>query len=159
MEQITKTSFKKVIDFNSQFGVLQLENPSLDDTNFIDSRMALIREEMNELEDAVKEKDIVETVDALTDILYVVYGMGYSLNIDLDKAFNIVHESNMSKICLNEEEAKETVEWYKNNETRYETPTYRVNNAGNFVVYDEITRKILKSINYKPADLKDISKF
>jgi len=157
-KQIKKTSFEDVSDFNNQFGVLQLDKPSLDDIKFIDSRMALIREEMRELEEAVKDKDMVETVDALTDILYVVYGMGYSLNIDLDKAFDIVHESNMSKICLNEEDAKKTVEWYKNNDTRYKTPAYRVNKAGNFVVYDVDTRKILKSIHYKPASLREISK-
>ena len=155
--QIKKSSFEDVSDFNSQFGVLQLNKPSLDDITFIDSRMALIREEMRELEEAVKDKDIVETVDALTDILYVVYGMGYSLNVNLDKAFDNVHESNMSKICLTEEDAKKTVEWYKNNETRYKTPAYRVNKAGNFVVYDVDTRKILKSIHYKPASLREIS--
>ena len=150
----TKTNFEDVCDFNAQFGVKKLDNPCLDDDSFIESKMALIREEMSELEDAVKNKDLVETVDALTDILYVVLGMGYGLNVNLDKAFKIVHESNMSKMCLTEEVAIQTVEWYKQNEPRYTTPTYRINSAGNYVVYDEKTRKILKSIYYKPADLK-----
>ena len=147
------SSFKKVCDFNKQFGVKQLPNPSLEDEKFIDSRMALIREEMRELEDSVKNKDMVETVDALTDIMYVVLGMAYSLNIDLDKAFDIVHESNMSKMCCSEEKAIETVEWYKKNDNRYDTPSYRKNENGNFIVYNESTRKILKSIDYTPADL------
>ena len=150
------TPFEDVCDFNRQFGVKQLEKPCLDDIPLIESKMALIREEMRELEDAVKNKDLVETVDALTDILYVVYGMGYGLNINLDAAFKIVHESNMSKMCLNEEDAKDTVEWYLQNDTRYATPTYRVNAAGNYVVYDENTKKILKSIDYIAADLKDL---
>jgi hypothetical protein len=149
----TKTSFEDVCDFNTQFGVKKLDTPCLDDEPFIESKMALIREEMRELEEAVKNKDLVETVDALTDILYVVLGMGYGLNVNLDEAFKIVHESNMSKMCLTEEVAIQTVAWYKQNEPRYTTPTYRVNSAGNYVVYDEATRKILKSIYYKPADL------
>lgn len=148
-----KTNFEDVCDFNSQFGVNKLNAPCLDDETFIESKMALIREEMSELEEAVKNKDLVETVDALTDILYVVLGMGYGINVNLDEAFKIVHESNMSKMCLTEEVAIQTVEWYKQNEPRYTTPTYRLNSAGNYVVYDEKTRKILKSIYYKPADL------
>ena len=148
-----KTNFEDVCDFNAQFGVKKLETPCLDDEAFIESKMALIREEMSELEEAVKNKDLVETIDALTDILYVVLGMGYGINVNLDEAFKIVHESNMSKMCLTEEEAIQTVAWYKINQPRYTTPTYRVNSAGNYVVYDEATRKILKSIYYKPADL------
>jgi predicted HAD superfamily Cof-like phosphohydrolase len=153
---MSSSLFQQVSDFNSQFGIKQLERPSLNDESFIDSRMALIREEMHELEDAVKNKDLVETVDALTDILYVVLGMGYSLNVNLDKAFDIVHASNMSKICLTENDAKDTVEWYKQFEPRYTSPTYRLNNQGKYVVFDEKTRKILKSVDYCPADLKSI---
>ena len=149
----TKTNFEDVCDFNTQFGVKKLDTPCLADEPFIESKMALIREEMSELEEAVKNKDLVETVDALTDILYVVLGMGYGLNVNLDQAFKIVHESNMSKMCLTEEVAIQTVEWYKQNQSRYTTPTYRLNSAGNYVVYDEATGKILKSIFYKPADL------
>jgi hypothetical protein len=148
-----KTNFQDVCDFNTQFGVKKLDMASLDDEPFIESKMALIREEVSELEEAVKNKDLVETVDALTDILYVVLGMGYGLNVNLDEAFKIVHDSNMSKICLTEQEATDTVAWYKINQTRYTRPNYRVNSAGNYVVYDEATRKILKSIYYKPADL------
>jgi NTP pyrophosphatase (non-canonical NTP hydrolase) len=151
-----KTNFEDVCDFNAQFGVKKLDTPCLDDEPFIESKMALIREEMGELEEAVKNKDLIETVDALTDILYVVLGMGYGLNVNLDDAFKIVHESNMSKMCLTEEEAKATVAWYKINQTRYTTPAYRVNSVGNYVVYDEATRKILKSIYYKPADLHNL---
>lgn len=51
-------------------------------------------------------------LDALSDILYVTYGAGSSLGLDLDKAFSLVHESNMSKLCKSPEEAEKTVEWY-----------------------------------------------
>ena len=96
--------FQQVSDFNAQFGVKQLEKPSLEDVAFINSRMALIREEMQELEEAVKNKDLVETVDALTDILYVVLGMGYSLNIDLEElesgVYHISDENSTSATIL-----------------------------------------------------------
>ena len=154
--KMSKTNFEDVCEFNKQFGVKQLNTPDLNDNVFIESKMALIREEMRELEEAIKNKDLIETVDALTDIINVVLGMGYGLNVNLDKAFKIVHESNMSKICLTESDAKDTVEWYKQHEPRYTTPTYRSNSAGNYVVYNEETKKILKSIKYIPADLRSL---
>jgi len=64
----------------------------------LDLRISLIQEELEELEDAVAEKDIVEVADALTDLLYVIYGMGHSCGINLDACFEEVHESNMSKL-------------------------------------------------------------
>jgi hypothetical protein len=93
-----------------------------------------------------------ETVDALSDILYVVYGMFTAIGVDADETYRIVHESNMSKLCKTEEEAQKTVEWYKQNEKRYDSPAYRLSKCGKFyIVYNESTQKILKSINYTPA--------
>ena len=63
--------------------------------------MDLIREEVEELEQGYNDGDLVAIADALTDILYVVYGMGHSLGIDLDKCFNHIHSSNMSKLDSN----------------------------------------------------------
>ena len=65
--------------------------------------MGLIKEEWGELKDAVKEHDFGEVIDALSDILYVVYGFGASIGVDMDEAYRLVHESNMSKLCKNEE--------------------------------------------------------
>jgi len=113
-------------------------------------RMALIDEEVEELRDALINKDRVEVIDALSDILYVVYGAGKTFGIDLDKSFDIVHESNMSKFCKTEEEAKATVKYYEQNIKLYKTPTYR-QNGDLWIVYNEDTGKILKSINYTPA--------
>ena len=121
-----KTNFQKVIDFNDGFGVpvsdsiqtnIFKENPKL-----VKLRLDLILEEVRELTDAAKEHDMVETIDALADILYVVYGAGASFGIDLDKAFDIVHQSNMSKLCMTEEDAVETVRIYK--ETYEMVPVY-----------------------------------
>ena len=58
-------------------------------------------------------KDFKETIDALGDIVYVCYGMAISMGINLDEAFDIIHKSNMSKLCKNEEDAKYSVKYYK----------------------------------------------
>ena len=106
----------------------------------------------SELKDAIKERDFTEVIDALGDILYVVYGAGTSFGIDLDKAFSLIHDSNMTKLCKTEEEAVQTVEWYKANESRYDTPAYRLSDDKKYyVVYNKSTGKILKSINYSPV--------
>jgi hypothetical protein len=125
--------------------------------------MNLIREEVRELEEAVKNHDYTETVDALADILYVVYGMGSSIGMDLDKAFKIVHDSNMSKLCKTEEEAEKTVEWYyqeyKKGTQPYDTAAYRKSDCGEYwVVFNASSGKILKSINYTPANFKELMK-
>jgi len=154
----TMTDFQKVRDFNETFGVPSFDEPQLDIFNnnakLVEYRLSLIREEVSELEQAVKDKDLVEVCDALADIIYVVQGMGASMGINLDKAFDIVHKSNMSKVCETEEEAKSTVVYYEQNkdELGYDTPKYRLSSNGKYyVVYNESTMKVLKSINYSPA--------
>merc|ERR1719271_2167097 len=110
----------------------------------------------------MKDKDMVETVDALGDILYVVYGAGGAFGINLDQAFDLIHKSNMTKLCKTEEEAKETVEWYKKNYTPggkypYDTPEYRLSPDGKyFVPFNASTGKILKSVNYSPVKFDSI---
>lgn len=160
------TAFEKVIDFNVQFGVLDNATihpqPSIFETssmNVVEHSMRLIREEVNELEDAACNQDYIEIADALTDILYVVYGMGARLGIDLNKTFDLVHQNNMSKMCSSEEEAKETVQYYKDNVEKlgYDSPSYRLApNGKNYVVFNESTKKILKSIQWKPVDLSSV---
>ena len=79
-------------------------------------------------------------------------GDATNLNQFKNKSFDIVHRSNMSKLCCNEQEAIETVEWYKTNDTRYDSPTIRKADSGDYwVVYNESTGKILKNYNYIPA--------
>ena len=119
-------------------------------------RIDLIKEELDELKEAIENNDMVEVGDALADILYVTYGAGVSFGIDLDKAFDLVHESNMSKLCESEQEAIETVEWYRKNSKVYDSPEYRPckSNPNLWTVYNKSTGKILKSINYSPVNLK-----
>lgn len=162
MEQ---SNYQKVVEFNKVFGVPITDEPQMDifDENpkLVKLRMDLIDEEDQELKDAVRAKDMKETLDALSDLLYVVYGMGASLGLDLDKAMGLVHESNMSKSCKTEEEAEQTVVWYKekyaSEEQPYDSPAYRKSDDGHYwVVYNASTGKILKSINYKPVDFSSM---
>tara|TARA_B100000131_G_scaffold189043_1_gene181931 strand:+ start:364 stop:873 length:510 start_codon:yes stop_codon:yes gene_type:complete len=153
-----KTNFQKVIQFNRSFGVpisdTPLVNITKDNPKLSKLRLDLILEETRELKEAMDSHDFLETVDALADILYVVYGAGASFGIDLDKAFDLVHNSNMSKLCKTEEEARETVRWYeeRKEETGYDSPDYRLGDDGvNWVVFNSSTGKILKSINYTPV--------
>ena len=92
------TNFEKVGLFMSTFGqeVKKKSELSSEKTNSL--RLSLIQEELDELTKAIKEKDILEVADALTDILYVTYGAGHSFGINLDNCFNEVQKSNMSKL-------------------------------------------------------------
>ena len=80
------------------FGQDVKTKPSFPNDKIVDLRCSLIEEELSELKDAVKNKDIIEVADALTDILYVTYGAGHAYGIDLDKCFEEVQNSNMSKL-------------------------------------------------------------
>jgi len=90
----------------------------------------------------------------LVNIIKSVLSITNEMSIDLDKFFTIVHNSNMSKICKSEEEAIRSIDYYKNVETRYNDPRYRVtylNDVPYYIIYDEETKKILKSIDYTKA--------
>ncbi len=93
-----KTNFERVKQFMDTFGQEVKSSPEFPDQRTQELRVELIKEELRELQEAIDAKDIVEVADALTDILYVVYGAGASFGIDLDACFEEVHESNMSKL-------------------------------------------------------------
>jgi predicted HAD superfamily Cof-like phosphohydrolase len=100
-----------------------------------------------------ENKDYYSAQNTLTNILRNTYILGIFFGINIDQSFEIVHSSNMSKVCQTEQEAIDTVEWYKANETRYDSPAYRLcYDNQRYVVYNESTGKILKSIKYVPAD-------
>lgn len=158
-----KSNFRKVVEFNEIFDVKKNGSPRIydEEPNLIKLRLSLITEEYNELLESVKNKDKCETVDALADLLYVIYGMGHALNVDLDKYFNMVHESNMSKICKSEEEAKLTVEKYKEDYKQgispYDSPEYKRIEENKWKVYNKSTGKVLKNINYNAVDFKKLN--
>ena len=92
------TNFEKVKKFMQTFGQEIKENAELPSERITKLRIDLIEEELSELQIAIKNKNIKEVADALTDILYVTYGAGHSFGINLDDCFNEVQKSNMSKL-------------------------------------------------------------
>ena len=92
------SNFNKVKAFMNTYGQDVNENASFPDDTVVQLRVDLIEEELNELKEAIKNNDIVEVADALTDILYVTYGAGHSFGVNLDKCFDEVQRSNMSKL-------------------------------------------------------------
>ena len=98
LKNVSATQFELVGDFMEVFGQEVNFVPTLRDQETQDLRIDLIQEELDELQLALTNKDIVEVADALTDLLYVVYGAGHAFGIDLDECFTEVHESNMSKL-------------------------------------------------------------
>jgi len=92
------SNFEDVKTFMKTFGQIVRTKPQFPDKDTMQLRYDLIKEELNELEQAMKAKDLKEVADALTDILYVTYGAGYAYGIDLDKCFKEVQRANMSKL-------------------------------------------------------------
>ena len=92
------TNFEKVGLFMKTFGQEVKTKPELSNDKINDLRISLINEELEELKKAIEDNDILEVADALTDILYVAYGAGHAFGINLDKCFNEVQKSNMSKL-------------------------------------------------------------
>tara|TARA_B100001248_G_C27109748_1_gene330828 strand:- start:7 stop:378 length:372 start_codon:yes stop_codon:yes gene_type:complete len=95
------TNFEKVGLFMKTFGQEVKTNAGFSSDKINKLRIDLIEEELEELKDAIHKKDLKETVDALTDILYVVYGAGHAFGVNLDKCFEEVQNSNMSKLGEN----------------------------------------------------------
>ena len=92
------TNFKKVQEFMETFGQEVKLKPSLSSEKINKLRLDLIKEELDELKEAINNNDLLEVADALTDILYVTYGAGHAFGIDLDSCFQEVQNSNMSKL-------------------------------------------------------------
>ena len=92
------SNFESVKKFMETFGQEIKEKASFPDNKITSLRYELIKEELDELKDAIDSKDIKEVADALTDILYVTYGAGHAFGINLDKCFEEVQNSNMSKL-------------------------------------------------------------
>ena len=95
------TNFDKVGIFMKTFGQEVKNQPAFSSEKINNLRYDLIKEELSELKDAMEKKDLLEVADALTDILYVTYGAGHAFGIDLDKCFEEVQNSNMSKLDEN----------------------------------------------------------
>ena len=97
------SNFNKVGTFMKTFSQEVKTKPSFSGDKINKLRIDLIKEELDELQEAMKNNDLLEVADALTDILYVTYGAGHAFGIDLDKCFDEVQNSNMSKLDENGE--------------------------------------------------------
>ncbi len=148
-------SLQLVADFHRTFRHPILSKPGIPDETRCKLRVALIAEELKELEVAILEKDIVEVADALCDIQYVLSGaiLEFGLGDKFKALFEEVQRSNMSKACATEEEAKATAEHYMKKDG---VECYYVQAEGKWLVYRKADNKTIKSINYSPADLASI---
>ena len=95
------TNFEKVGKFMKTFGQEVKSKSSLSSDKINHLRISLIEEELDELKNAINQKNLLEVADALTDLLYVTYGAGHAFGINLDKCFDEVQKSNMSKLDTN----------------------------------------------------------
>lgn len=147
---------KDVLEFHRTFNHPVLETPQIPSEERQDLRVLLIEEELKELDEALITGDIVETADALADIMYVLSGaiLECGLGDKFAKIFAEVHRSNMSKACETEEEALQTMAYYAE---QGQGAYHKFNEkTSKWNVFRESDNKLLKSINYSPANLKDI---
>ncbi|HYG19573.1 MAG TPA: nucleoside triphosphate pyrophosphohydrolase family protein [Ohtaekwangia sp.] len=144
-----------VAEFHQTFRHPILPEPSIPAEDRCKLRVALLAEELKELEVAILEKDIVEVADALCDIQYVLSGaiLEFGLGEKFAALFEEVQRSNMSKTCASEDEAKATVEHYRQKDG---TDCYYQEVAGKWLVYRKADNKTIKSVNYSPANLAGI---
>ena len=145
----------QVAEFHSTFQQPILSSPQIPSEDRSTLRVSLIAEELEELKEAIAAKDIVEVADALCDIQYVLSGaiLEFGLGEKFRELFDEVQRSNMSKACDTEEEAQQTVEYYKQEK---DTEGYYQERDGKYLVFRKGDNKTLKSVNYSPADLKAI---
>jgi predicted HAD superfamily Cof-like phosphohydrolase len=148
-------SLNLVAEFHRTFKHPILSAPAIPEENRCKLRVALLAEELKELEVAILEKDIVEIADALCDIQYVLSGaiLEFGLAEKFNALFEEVQRSNMSKACRSEEEAKDTVEYYNKKDG---TECYYHKEGDKWLVYRKSDNKTIKSVHYSPANLEKI---
>jgi len=144
-----------VAEFHRTFRHPVLPAPALPPEDRSKLRVALLDEELKELEVAILEKDIVGVADALCDLQYVLSGaiLEFGLGEQFYRLFEEVQRSNMSKACKTEQEAKDTVRHYHEKDG---TECYYKQAGDLWLVYRSVDNKTIKSINYSPADLDGI---
>ncbi len=146
-------SLNQVAEFHRTFKHPILPAPNIPDENRCKLRVALLAEEVKELEVAILNKDIVEVADALCDIQYVLSGaiLEFGLGEKFKALFEEVQRSNMSKACVSENEAIKTVKFYKDKDG---TECFYKEEDGKWLVYRKQDNKTIKSVNYSPAELE-----
>lgn len=144
-----------VAAFHRLFNAPVLDSPTIPSKERCELRVSLLQEELNELKEAIEANDLVEVADALADIQYVLSGaiLEFGLADKFKDLFDEVQRSNMSKACSTEDEASATSAMYASKDG---TKSYVKPKGDQYLVYREGDDKVLKSINYSPAQLKEI---
>jgi predicted HAD superfamily Cof-like phosphohydrolase len=145
-----------VSQFHDVFDLPVLDTPRVPSIERCRLRLNLLEEELKELKKAIDDKDLVEIADAFCDLQYVLSGaiLEFGLGPKFKHLFEEVQRSNMSKVCQTREEAEQTL-------THYRTKSvsgYIVEKDNKYLVYRSEDHKVLKSVNYSPADLVAILK-
>ena len=147
-------ALNQVAEFHKTFNAPIIDTPQIPSKERCDLRVSLLQEELNELKDAIADNDLIEIADALCDLQYVLSGavLEFGLGEKFPELFNEVQRSNMSKACANQEEADETIAFYKEKgeEAFSEKSGDKIN------VHRKSDHKVLKNKYYSPADLKSI---
>lgn len=148
-------ALNQVAEFHRTFQHPVLDKPTIPSEKRCKLRVALIAEELKELQEAIEDNDLVEIADALCDIQYVLSGavLEFGLGDKFRTLFDEVQRSNMSKTCKTEAEAIATMEHYK---AKDGVESYFKKSGDVYLVFRTEDNKTLKSVNYSPADLKSI---
>jgi predicted HAD superfamily Cof-like phosphohydrolase len=146
---------KSVTEFHETFGAPVLDKPQIPSKDRCELRVSLLQEELNELKEAIENNNLIEIADAFSDLQYVLSGgiLEFGLGDKFDELFSEVQRSNMSKACKSQQDAIETLLHYKEKDG---TEGYYKEVDGKWLVYRNGDNKVLKSINYSPANLADI---
>ena len=152
MEKID--SLNQVAEFHRTFNAPILDTPQIPSKERCELRVSLLQEELNELQQAIADNNIVEIADALCDLQYVLSGavLEFGLGDKFVELFNEVQRSNMSKACSTQQEADETIEFYKEKGQ----DAYSEVSGDKINVHRTSDNKVLKNKYYSPADLKTI---
>lgn len=147
-------ALNQVAEFHKTFNAPILDKPQIPSKERCELRISLLQEELNELQEAINDRNMVEIADALCDLQYVLSGavLEFGLGDKFVDLFNEVQRSNMSKACANQQEADDTVAYYKE---KGEIAFSEI--SGNKInVHRTSDHKVLKNKYYSPADLKSI---
>ena len=147
-------SLNQVAEFHKTFNAPILDQPKIPSADRCNLRISLLQEELNELKDAIADNDLVEIADALCDLQYVLSGavLEFGLGEKFVTLFDEVQRSNMSKACATQQEADETIAFYKEKGE----DAYSQISGDKINVHRVSDQKVLKNKYYSPADLKAI---
>jgi predicted HAD superfamily Cof-like phosphohydrolase len=149
------TGLNSVAQFHHLFDLPVLDQPQIPTRERCKLRLSLLKEELEELEEAIEDHDLVEVADAFCDLQYVLSGaiLEFGLGNKIAELFDEVHRSNMSKACMTMEEAEDTSAHYRRTKN---TDSEIRPKDGKFLVYRKGDGKVLKSIKYSAARIKEM---